>query len=312
MDLEQISLEPIRRHTVAILGYGNQGRTHALNLRDSGVSIVVGARLGKGYDQAVKDGFRPVSPPDAARKASIVMFLFPDEVIPDQYQAVREALAGKKVGFCHGFAYHYRLIERLSGCSYFLVGPKGPGAVLRERYLDETGLPGVFAIEANDEETREIAQSYAKALGIRKVLIETTFQEETECDLFGEQAVLCGGIFELMEQGFQTLTQNGHSPEMAFFETCFEAKLILELWMKYGPKGVREKISPTAFYGGLTRGKRLIDESTRQEMQNIFTEIRNGEFAREWMEEVKRGMPELVKKREEVSRSQLEKMWEKL
>lgn len=313
MDLQKTSLEPIRRHTVAVLGYGNQGRAHAQNLRDSGVKVVVGAREGKGKSLAENDGFNVVSFSEAVIASDVVMFLLSDHVIPVVYRHVQSLLPNKTVGFAHGFAYHFGLIEKESTSKYFLVGPKGAGVIVREKYLSGEGLPGVYATDSEDPALLELAQSYAKAIGLAtKILLKTSFAEETECDLFGEQAVLCGGIFALMEKAFQTLVKNGHSPEMAFFETCFESKLILDLWMKYGPKEVTERISPTAFYGGLTRGQELIDSKCDEKMQSIFDRIKNGSFAKEWLEEVDKGMPQLVAKRSELANSLLEKTYQKM
>lgn len=289
---------------VAILGYGNQGRAHALNLRDSGCQVTVGARPGKGFDEAVRDGFSPLPFEAAIEAAPVVVFLLPDHVIPGVYGSVRARLCGKTIGFAHGFALHFGFIERRDDAEYFLVGPKGAGAILREKYLSGEGLPGVIV-------GGDIAKVYACAIGLRD-LIPTTFQEETECDLFGEQAVLCGGIFELMQQAYEVLVEKGHSPAMAFLECCFEARLITELWMQNGPLGVTERISPTAAYGGLTRGRRLVTEDTRREMEKIFDEIRGGAFAKEWMQEAQAGMPVLKEGRSEKKRQELQEVFDRM
>lgn len=315
-----ITLDKIQSRTVAILGYGNQGRAHALNLKDSGVKVVVGARPGRGADAAKADGFTVLPLVDAARMAEVVVFLFPDQVIPDAYRQCSGVLesAPKYVGFAHGFAKVFGLIEKIKGCSYFLVGPKGAGALLRENFTRGGGLPGVYAVETegaapNLSDTEALAQSYAKAIGCASsVLLKTTFREETECDLFGEQAVLCGGFMQQMEAAFQTLVDAGHTPEMAFFETCFEARMILELWMKYGPAGMAARISPTAFYGGLSRGARMVPPGVKAEMKTVFAEVRQGNFAKEWMAEVAAGMPALSAERARLKDSLLQKTWEKL
>lgn len=202
----------------------------------------------------------------------------------------------------------------LAECRYFLVGPKGAGAVLRERFENGGGLPGVFALGPNaDASTRTLALAYAKGIGVAgSYLLETTFAEETECDLFGEQAVLCGGLMELMRQASDTLVRYGHTPEMAFFETCYEVKTIIELWLKHGPKGMGEAISPTAYFGGKTRGARLVDERTRAELDRIFQEIRSGAFAREWMEEVAKGAPRLAAWHRDDAQSPMEKVHAKV
>jgi len=300
---------------VAILGYGNQGRAHALNLRDSGWNVFVGARPGKGFSLAQADGFNPLGLRDAATQGQILMFLLPDLVIPGIYHELSDLFSQgqREVGFCHGYAYVFGGISRFEKTGYFLVGPKGAGILLREAYQSRKGLPGVIAVESPKESTHSLALSYAQAVGIKSgALLPTTFQEETECDLFGEQVVLCGGILELMESAFEVLVEQGHTPEMAFYECCFEAKLILDLWMKEGPQGLSQKISPTAFFGGLTRGRRLIDPSTKEKMRLMFREIRSGEFSREWQREANENYPQLEKRLREQKASLLDKTYHQL
>lgn len=299
----------------AILGYGNQGRAHALNLRDSGCQVIIGARPGKGFDLAKKDGFIPQSIREAAQEAQVILFLLPDLVIPQVYRDLSDLFSEgqREVGFCHGYAYHFGGIEKFPKTGYFLVGPKGAGVVLRETFQNGKSLPGVIATVSPRAETRKLALAYAQAVGISvKNIIETTFQEETECDLFGEQVVLCGGILELMESAFQVLIEQGHTPEMAFFECCYEAKLILDVWMKEGPQGLSQKISPTAFFGGLTRGRRLINEETREKMRAMFDEIRSGHFSSEWKAEAQSGFPTLEKRLQEQSQSEIQKTYDRL
>ncbi len=310
MDLTNVTLAPLQGKNVAVLGYGNQGRAHALNLRDSGVKVVVGAREGKGFEAAKRDGFSPLAPDAAVRSSEVVVFLYPDQVIPKVYAAVRSLLDGKTIGFAHGFALHFGFLPIVPSCRYFLVGPKGAGAVLRERFEKGGGLPGVFALGPNaDASTRALATAYAKGIGVAgSYLLETTFAEETECDLFGEQAVLCGGLMELMKQSSDVLVKNGHTPEMAFFETCYEVKTIIELWLKHGPKGMGDAISPTAYFGGKTRGQRLVNDGTRAELEKMFQEIRSGAFAKEWMAEVEKGTPRLAAWHKEDAASPLEKV----
>jgi len=314
MDLNSISLEPIRTKRVAILGYGNQGRAQALNLRDSGVRVRVGARNGVGAELAKKDGFNVESFESAIAQSDIVMYLFPDQVIPQIYEATQKFLKPlQAIGFAHGFCYHFKWIKPVAECRYFLVGSKGAGAVLRDAFERGGGLPGVYALDREDESFEILVQSYAKAVGLAsQVLLKTTFQEETECDLFGEQTVLCGGLPQLMESAFETLVEAGFSSEMAFLECCYEAKTIVELWMKYGPYEITKRISPTAFYGGLITGQRMVDEKTKAEMKKVLHEIQSGQFARKWKAEVESGEANLVAERERLKHSEIEKVYRDL
>lgn len=315
MDLSSITLEALQNKKIGILGYGNQGRAHALNLRDSGIEVIVGSRSGKGFEQALTDGFSPVELEQAAKDSQVLVFLLPDQIIPEVYGKLAYLFKNgeREVGFSHGYAYQFGAIERYPKTGYFLVGPKGAGAILRANFVSGEGLPGVFAVESPKKETRAVCLSYAKAIGLAKTtLLETSFKEETECDLFGEQAVLCGGIMELMEAAFETLVKNGNSPEMAFFECCYEARMILELWMKFGPEELSRRISPTAFFGGLTRGRRIIDSEAKKRMEVIFEEIRNGQFQKEWREEVEKGYPHLESRRRILKDSALEKTYQSL
>jgi len=302
MDLKKLSF--------GILGYGNQGRAHALNLRDSGMTVWVGARPGRGALQAEKDGFTPLSFSEVAKKCEVLVFLLPDLVSPEVYKELTPLLKDgtKYIGFAHGFAYTYKLIERFESCSYFLVGPKGAGAILRDNFTKGGGLPAVYAYT---HQAKELALGYAKAIGCASsYLLETTFEEETYCDLFGEQTVLCGGIMQLMESAFDTLVKNGMKPEMAFFECCYEARMITELWMKFGPKGFSENISPTAFFGGLTRGRSLINEESKAKMQTMFDEIKTGKFADEFKREYSAGSPSLIAEKTRLKNSLVEKTYQ--
>jgi len=287
MDLKKITLEPLRGKTVAVLGYGNQGRAHALNLRDSGIRVVVGARAGAGAERARIDGFAPEALADAAGRADVVAFLLSDDAIGAAYASIENLLRERApvVGFAHGLALHAGLISPVPGCRHFLVGPKGAGVVLRERFEKGGGLPGVFALsDAADLGLRGIALAYAKAIGCASsILVETTFAEETESDLFGEQTVLCGGLPLLMQAAFDTLVEAGFSPDMAFLECCYEVKTITELWLRHGPRELRRQISGAARYGGATRGPRVVPAATRERMREILGEIRSGAFVREWV-----------------------------
>jgi ketol-acid reductoisomerase len=313
MELSLITLKALQNKKVGILGYGNQGRAHALNLRDSGIEVAVGCRSGRGFKQAQQDGFLPLEMEIAAEKSQVLVFLLPDQVIPEAYDKLACFFKNgeREVGFSHGYAYQFGGIKRYPQTGYFLVGPKGAGAILREKFVSGEGLPGVFAVESPKKETREVCLAYAKAIGLAEVtLLETSFKEETECDLFGEQAVLCGGIMELMEAAFDTLVKNGNTPEMAFFECCYEAIMILELWMKFGPEELSRKISPTAFFGGLTRGRRIINSEAKKRIEEIFQEIRSGQFQQEWREEVKKGYPQSESRRRILKESPLEKTYQ--
>lgn len=301
--------------TVAILGYGNQGRAQALNLRDSGIRVLVGARSGRGADAARVDGFEVCDFGQAASKSQVLMFLLPDHVIPQVYRDLDAELAGRWIGFSHGFAVQFGGLRIEERAGYFMVSPKGAGVWLRKAFETKVFLPGVYAIGSTSpsQAARELALEYAAAIGVsQRYLRETTFQEEAECDLFGEQAVLCGGIPELIDQAFRILVEKGHSPEMAFFECCYEARLILDLMLQYGPAGMAERISPTAFFGGKTVGRRIIDDRTVTQMHSVFDDIRSGKFAADWLREAQIGMPRVTEWRKEIAQSPLQKTYDKL
>lgn len=305
----------LKDKTVAILGYGNQGHAHALNLRDVGIPVIVGARPnGKAWWAATKDGFTPMSLQAAAALADVVMFLLPDQAIAPLFRDLAPVLEkGRKwIGFAHGFAYHFNQVPRLENCGYFLAAPKGAGAVLRSRFQAGEGLPTVFAAApGSDEITRAVAEAYARAIaGKTPYLKETTFQLETEGDLFGEQTVLVGGVWALMQSAFDTLVKNGHPPESAFFDVCQELQATLELFLRHGPAEMAERISPTALYGAATRGPRVIGEAARAEMQKIFDEIRSGEFGKELLAELDSGGAQLQAERERLAKSDWQKTYE--
>lgn len=277
---------------VAVMGYGSQGRAHALNLRDSGCNVVVGVRMhGKSYEQAKRDGFEPVEPFEAARTADVVVMLVPDMAQPALY---REAVAphlrkGCTLVFAHGFNVHYNQIQPNEDVDVVMIAPKAPGALVRRQYEEGRGVPCLVAVY-QDATTRafETALAYAHALGGTKAgVIETTFAEETETDLFGEQAVLCGGVTELIAAGWETLVEAGYQPEVAYFECLHELKLIVDLIYEGGFARMHEFVSETAKFGDLTRGPRVVDEHSRQNMKQVLEEVRNGTFAREWIAENK-------------------------
>ncbi len=301
----------IRARRVAILGYGNQGHAHALNLRDSGVEIVVGARAGGPSAQAAeKAGFSVLGYAEAAAAADVVMMTLPDEHIPAVYAAdvAPHLRAGAALGFAHGFAVHFGLIEPRADLDVFLIGPKGAGRWLRAEYEAGRGLACLLAVHRNATGRGfDIALAYALALGCgRAGIIETSFSDECETDLFGEQAVLCGGIPALIAAGFQTLVEAGYPPELAYFECVQEAKLIVDLIAEGGFAYMREQISNTAEYGGALAAERLVTEATRAEMRAILQDIRSGRFARRLITDTRAGSAELKRLRERLADPVLE------
>lgn len=280
--------------TVAIMGFGSQGHAHAMNLKDSGVNVIVGLRPGSKHEKKAKDyglSVMPVS--EAAKKADIVMMLVPDELCADIYDAevAPYMTAGKVLMFAHGLNIHFNLIKPSKDIDVIMVAPKGPGHTVRSQYLEGRGVPSLIAV-AQDASGRakDYALAYASGIGAgRAGILETTFREETETDLFGEQAVLCGGVTELMKAGFDTLVEAGYAPEMAYFECIHEMKLIVDLINEGGFAKMRYSISNTAEYGDYRTGKRLITEETRKEMKKVLREIQDGTFTSEWMTENKSG-----------------------
>ncbi|HIE36122.1 MAG TPA: ketol-acid reductoisomerase, partial [Candidatus Omnitrophica bacterium] len=280
---KDVSLDILKKKKVAIVGYGAQGRAHALNLRDSKIKVIVAELKGSpNYEQAKKDGFNPVSAYEASRQADIIHFLTQDLVQPKVYkEEIKPNLKKEKaLGFSHGFNIHFHQIEPPSFIDVYMVAPKGPGTLVREMYLQKKGVPCLVAVYQDaTKNAKKIALSYAKAIGgTRAGVIETTFREETETDLFGEQVVLCGGVTKLIQKGFETLVEAGYQPEVAYFECLHELKLITDLIYSKGISGMRQVISDTAEYGDLTRGKRIINEDTKREMRKILEEIQSGEF----------------------------------
>ena len=281
--------------TVAVLGYGSQGHAHAQNLADSGVDVVVGLRKGSSSREAAKaDGLRVATPTAAAGEADIVSVLVPDSVQPAVFEAIRDNLEpGDTLQFAHGFNIHYNQIQPPADVDVTMVAPKSPGHLVRRNYEAGQGTPGLVAISRNETgEAREEAFAYAHAIGCTRAgVIETTFREETETDLFGEQAVLCGGVTALVKAGFETLVDAGYSPEMAYFECLNELKLIVDLMYEGGHSEMWQSVSDTAEYGGLSRGERLIDDHVREEMDTLLEEVQDGTFAREWISENRAGRP---------------------
>ena len=303
---DDADLSRLSGKTVAILGYGSQGHAHAQNLRDSGVQVVVGQRPGSAnYELAVSHGFEPLPVDEATRRGDLVNILLPDEVQADIYREhIRDNLESGNVLMCsHGFNVHFGQVEAPSGVDRLLVAPKGPGHLVRSEFASGGGVPCLIAMDDSaSEETLQLGLAYAKGIGgTRAGVIRTSFAEETETDLFGEQVVLCGGVSELVKAGFDTLVEAGYQPEMAYFECLHELKLIVDLFYQGGLSYMRYSISNTAEYGDYTRGKRIVTDETRAMMKQILTEIQSGQFAREWILENKAGAPafKATRKREQ-------------
>ena len=282
--------------TVAIIGYGSQGHAHALNLKESGVDVVVGLRPdSKSAAKAKADGLEVLSPAEAAKKGDLVMILVPDEIMGDVYaQEIADGLEpGNMLLFAHGFAIHFGTVTPPEGVDVAMAAPKGPGHLVRRQYTEGKGVPGLMAVEVDATGNADaLIRAYCKGIGCTRAgVIPTTFRDECESDLFGEQVVLCGGLTELVRAGFDTLTEAGYPPELAYFECLHEVKLIVDLMYEKGIAGMRYSISNTAEYGDLTRGKRIITDDTRAEMRKILAEIQSGEFANEWIAEYKAGLP---------------------
>ncbi|MFQ5982177.1 MAG: ketol-acid reductoisomerase [Woeseiaceae bacterium] len=297
---------------IAILGYGSQGRAHALNLKDSGFDVVVGLRPGgASWPKAEADGLRVEAPKEAVKGAAIVAFLTPDMVQASLYEAVEPDLAqGAAILFAHGFNIHFNQIDPRADLDVVLIAPKGPGDLVRRQYEEGHGVPCLVAVEQDASGgALQLALAYAHGIGgARAGVIETTFAEETETDLFGEQAVLCGGATELVVAGFETLVEAGYQPEVAYYECMHELKLIVDLLHEGGLRKMHEFISETAAYGDLTRGPRVVDEHVRKRMQQVLSDIQDGSFAREWIEENKSGQNEYKRMMNEDLAHQIEKV----
>jgi ketol-acid reductoisomerase len=303
--------------TVAVIGYGSQGHAHALNLRDSGVSVVVGLREdSKSAAAAREQGLEVAAVPEAASRGDLVMMLVPDELHRTVWeQEVSDGVAaGNMLLFGHGFSIHYGEVSPPPSVDVALVAPKGPGHLVRRQFLDGSGVPGLVAIGQDATgNARALALAYAKGIGCtRGGVIETTFKDETETDLFGEQAVLCGGASELVQAGFETLVEAGYDPNLAYFECLHELKLIVDLMYEKGLAGMRYSISNTAEYGDYTRGKKVITEDTRANMKRILADIQSGDFAREWIAENRAGQENFKRLREQQGGTEIERVGREL
>jgi ketol-acid reductoisomerase len=307
----------IRGRKVAIIGYGSQGHAHALNLKDSGVQVVVGLREGsKSAAKAEAAGLKVMSIADAAKWADLVMMTMPDTEQKATYtnDIKRYMKPGKALAFAHGFNIRFKRIRPPKGVDVIMIAPKGPGHLVRRTYTEGGGVPCLIAVEQDETgKAKEVALSYAEAIGgARAGIIETTFAEETETDLFGEQVVLCGGLTSLVQAGFETLVEAGYQPEMAYFECLHEVKLIVDLMYEEGIAGMRYSISDTAEYGDVTRGPRVVTPATKKQMAKILKEIQSGKFAREWIAESESGRNNFNALRDAGAKHQIEEVGARL
>ena len=301
---------------IAIIGYGSQGHAHAQNLKESGFDVVVGIRPGKSFDAAKEDGLDVKSVAEAAAEADIIQILLPDERQKAVYEAeiAPNLQPGNALMFAHGFNINFGQIVPPADVDVFLVAPKGPGHLVRRTYVQGAGVPALFAIYQDATgEARDLALAYGKGIGsARAGMLETTFKEETETDLFGEQVVLCGGTTQLVKYGFETLVEAGYQPELAYFETLHELKLIVDLMYEGGMETMRYSVSDTAEWGDYVSGPRIIDESVKARMKDVLTDIQNGTFAKDWIEENETNRPRYTKYKQEGADHQIEQVGRKL
>ena len=314
---DSIDVELIKSKKVSVIGFGSQGHAHALNLHDSGVDVTVGLREeSNSFDRAKKMGLKVENLENATKNADVVMLLLPDQLMADVYEKdiapfMKES---STLFFAHGFNIHFGEIVPREDISIAMIAPKGPGHLLRRTYEEGSGMPCLVAVEKDlNDNTKDLALSYASAIGGgRAGVLNTTFKEETETDLFGEQVVLCGGLTELIRNGFETLVEAGYQPESAYFETLHEVKLIVDLMYEGGFEWMRHSISDTAEYGDFSRGSRIITDETKKEMKKVLEEIQSGAFAKEWMSQAREGSPYLKQEREKASNHQIENIGKEL
>lgn len=314
---DDADLQLLADKTVAIMGYGSQGHAHALNLKESGVNVVVGLRKdSSSWKKAEKAGLTVLEPAEAAKAGDIVMILIPDQFQGDFYkEKIKPNLVeGNALVFAHGFNIHFGQIDPEDDVDVFMIAPKGPGHLVRRVYEQGSGVPCLIAVYQDYTGTaKDTALAYAKGIGgTRAGVIETTFKEETETDLFGEQAVLCGGASELIKNGFEVLVEAGYQPEIAYFECLHELKLIVDLIYEGGIKNMYYSVSDTAEYGGMTRGPEVINKKTKKRMEKVLQQVQDGSFAKEWIKENKKGIPHLKKLRKELGDHKVEKVGKQL
>jgi ketol-acid reductoisomerase len=308
---KEAKVTAIKKKTLAVIGYGSQGHAHALNLKESGCNVIIGLYKGsKSIRVAKRHGFEVLSVAEATQKADVIMVGVPDMKQAEVYeQEIKPNLSkGKTLLFSHGFAIHYDLIKPPRGVSVIMVAPKGPGHVVRSQYKEKKGVPALIAVlKGSSRDAKAIALGWAAGIGAARAgILETTFKEETETDLFGEQAVLCGGASALVEAGFETLVEAGYAPEMAYFECLHELKLIVDLMVESGIAGMRFSVSETAKFGDVTRGPRVINGNVKKSMKSILKEIQSGKFSKEWVKEYQAGLPKYNKLLEDGEKHPIE------
>ena len=313
---DSVEKNALEGKTIAVVGYGSQGHAHAQNLRDNGNKVVIGVREGKSAQKAREDGFDVFPVSEATKKADVIMILAPDEIQGALYEneIAPNLEAGNALAFAHGFNIHFDVVHPPKDVDVFLVAPKGPGHLIRRTFVDGFAVPSLFAVQQDATgNARDIALSYAKGIGSTRVgVLETTFKEETETDLFGEQAVLCGGLTSMIEAGFETLVEAGYQPELAYFEVCHEMKLIVDLIYEGGFDKMRQSISNTAEYGDYVSGPRVITEQTKANMKAVLADIQNGSFAKGFVEDNKAGFPKFKEMRAKNAGHPIEEVGAKL
>jgi ketol-acid reductoisomerase len=314
---KEAKVTPIKKKTLAVIGYGSQGHAHALNLKESGCKVIIGLYKGsKSIRVAKRHGFEVMEVAEAVAKADVIMIGVPDMKQAEVYEnEIKPNLSkGKTLLFTHGFAIHFGLIKAPRGVSVIMVAPKGPGHIVRSQYKEGKGVPALIAVnKGSAKDAKKIALAWAAGVGAaRSGILETSFKEETETDLFGEQAVLCGGASALVEAGFETLVEAGYAPEMAYFECLHELKLIVDLMIESGIAGMRFSVSETAKYGDVTRGPRVINGNVKKSMKSILKEIQSGKFAKEWVKEYQAGLPKYNKLLEDGEKHPIEETGQRL
>lgn len=313
---QDVKTDALQGKKIAVVGYGSQGHAHAQNLKDNGYDVVIGIHPGRSFDKAKEDGFDVFPVAEAVKQADVIMVLLPDEIQGDVYKNEIEPNLEKHnaLAFAHGFNIHFGVIQPPADVDVFLVAPKGPGHLVRRTFVEGSAVPSLFGIQQGASgQARNIALSYAKGIGATRAgVIETTFKEETETDLFGEQAVLCGGVSKLIQSGFETLVEAGYQPELAYFEVLHEMKLIVDLMYEGGMENVRYSISNTAEFGDYVSGPRVITPDVKENMKAVLTDIQNGNFSNRFIEDNKNGFKEFYKLREEQHGHQIEKVGREL